>query len=39
VKITEFFIEIAGVELEIAEKDACKIEHIISNETYNGLKK
>ncbi|SFD29683.1 metal-dependent transcriptional regulator [Clostridium uliginosum] len=37
--LTEFFEQIAGVEPEIAEEDACKIEHIISNETYNGLKK
>lgn len=37
-KITISFAEIDGVELEISEEDACKIERIISNETYNGLK-
>ncbi len=37
--LTEFFTQIAGVNPEIAEEDACKIEHIVSAETYNGLKK
>lgn len=37
--LTDFFIKIAGVSREIAEEDACKIEHIISDETFNGIKK
>lgn len=28
------FLEILGVENELAEEDACKIEHVISNDTY-----
>ncbi len=28
-----------GVDPDIAEADACKIEHIISNETYEAIKK
>lgn len=28
------FLEILGVEDELAEEDACKIEHVISNDTY-----
>ena len=36
--LTEFLIEI-GVDPEIAEKDACKIEHDLSNESFEKLKK
>ena len=28
------FLEVLGVENELAEEDACKIEHVISNDTY-----
>lgn len=28
------FLELLGVEDELAEEDACKIEHVISNDTY-----
>lgn len=28
------FLELLGVEEEPAEEDACKIEHVISNDTY-----
>ena len=28
----------AGVELKIAEKDACRIEHVVSDETFCRLK-
>lgn len=28
------FLEVLGVEEELAEEDACKIEHVISNDTY-----
>ena len=30
--------KIANVTPEVAEKDACRIEHVISNETFYGLK-
>ena len=28
------FLSLLGVESELAEEDACKIEHVISNDTY-----
>ena len=28
------FLSLLGVENELAEEDACKIEHVISNDTY-----
>lgn len=34
---TEFLIE-TGVSAEQAEKDACKIEHVISEESFQALK-
>lgn len=36
--LTEFLVRI-GVERDIAAEDACKIEHIISDETFNAIKK
>lgn len=36
--IKKFFIEILGVSEENAEQDACKIEHILSDESYEKLK-
>ncbi|MGC8771573.1 MAG: iron dependent repressor, metal binding and dimerization domain protein [Brevinematia bacterium] len=33
----EFLVKIIGVSLENAEKDACKIEHIISDETFSKI--
>ena len=36
--ITEFFEKVLGVDQEIAAHDACKIEHIISDESYQKLK-
>lgn len=36
--LKSFFIKI-GVSSELAEKDACQIEHIISEETFQILKK
>ena len=36
--ITEFFVKVLGVNEEIAEKDACKIEHDISDETFIKIK-
>lgn len=32
--LTEFFIRI-GVDPDVAEADACRIEHVISEETFN----
>lgn len=36
--ITEFFEKVLGADHEIAAHDACKIEHIISDESYQKLK-
>lgn len=36
--ISNFLIKI-GVSEEIADEDACRIEHIISNETFEAIKK
>lgn len=38
VTLTRFIHEILGVDACIAEKDACRIEHIISHETLQGIK-
>ncbi|MDO4921042.1 MAG: metal-dependent transcriptional regulator [Phascolarctobacterium sp.] len=38
VTLTRFINEKLGVDEEIAEKDACRIEHIISPETFAGIK-
>ena len=35
--ITDFLVSL-GVEREIAAKDACKIEHVISNESFTAIK-
>lgn len=37
--LSEFISLTAGVSLETAEADACKMEHIISDETFQGIKK
>ena len=37
--LTKFLMITAGVNEEIAENDACRIEHIISPETFKGIKK
>lgn len=37
--LTRYINEVLGVAQEIAEKDACRIEHIISPETFEGIKK
>jgi len=37
--LTRFINEVLGVPEDIAEKDACRIEHIISPETFDGIKK
>lgn len=36
--LTKFFVETAKVDENTAEQDACKIEHIISDETFQGIK-
>jgi len=38
VTLTRFINEKLGVAMDIAEKDACRIEHIISPETFAGIK-
>lgn len=35
--VTEYF-ELLGVPSETAEKDACKIEHILSNDSFQAIK-
>ena len=35
--LTEFFVAL-GVNPDTASEDACKIEHVISNETFNAIK-
>lgn len=37
--LTKFLMFTAGVNAEVAENDACRIEHIISPETFKGIKK
>lgn len=36
--LTKFISEVLKVDPAIAEKDACRIEHIISPETFAGIK-
>ncbi|MDO5294939.1 MAG: metal-dependent transcriptional regulator [bacterium] len=36
--ITEFLVRTIAVNREIAEQDACKMEHILSNETLDGIR-
>ena len=35
--IVKFLTQILKVPLSIAKKDACKIEHVISKETYEKI--
>ena len=37
--LTRFFVEKLDIPEDIAEKDACRIEHIISPETFAGIKR
>ena len=37
--LRRFLSEVLGVSLETAEEDACKMEHVISRETFEGIKK
>jgi len=38
-QLTAFLSDLIGVSKEAAEADACKIEHIISDETFSAIKK
>lgn len=38
-KVLTKFFESIGVSEEISSKDACRIEHVISNETFRAIKK
>lgn len=37
--LTEVFIKYLKLDPELAEKDACKVEHVISEETFAAIKK
>mgnify|MGYP000855896602 FL=1 len=37
--LTKFFMDVIKIDPETAEEDACRIEHIISDETFQGIKK
>ena len=37
--LTTFLMMTAGVDADTAETDACRIEHIISPETFKGIKR
>ena len=37
--LTTFLMMTAGVDADTAETDACRIEHIISPQTFKGIKK
>lgn len=37
--LTTFFTTVIEVSPEIAEEDACRIEHVISDETFQGIKR
>lgn len=36
--LTQFIMNIANVNEEVAEKDACRMEHIVSQEVFDGIK-
>lgn len=37
--LTKFLQQVSGVDPQTAEEDACKMEHIISDETFQGIKR
>ena len=37
--LTEVFIKYLKLDPELAEADACKVEHVISDETFDAIKK
>lgn len=38
VLLTEFLVQVLGLSLDIAEQDACRIEHIVSSETMQAVR-
>lgn len=36
--LTSFFMRIAGVPEQVAEEDACRCEHVLSTQTFQGIK-
>ena len=36
--LTEFLHRVSGVDPRVAEEDACKMEHVISDATFQGIK-
>ena len=36
--LTDFFMQTLGIDADVAEADACKIEHVISEQTLNAIK-
>ena len=38
-QLTVLLTAVAGVSAAVAERDACRIEHVISDETMNGIQK
>ena len=37
--LTEFLRKVSGVSASTAEEDACRMEHIISDDTFQGIKR
>lgn len=37
--ITEFLVKVVDIDPETAEQDACRIEHVVSNSTFQGIKR
>ena len=38
ITLTALLLDVIGVSAEIAEKDACKMEHLLSEETFKKIK-
>ena len=36
-KLRQFLVEVLGVDYEVAEKDACLMEHVVSSQTMEKL--
>ena len=36
--ISIFFVELLGVDKDVADRDACRIEHVISEESFDKIK-
>ena len=36
--LTSLFVQIAGVPEHVAEEDACRCEHVLSAQTFQGIK-